>query len=151
LHPGRSEILSSFLVGKELFDRYIDRIRDLKKILTLPHTQGSFLYLFLVGLVFELRALHLQVRLLQNRHPTAYATSILFWLVLEMGSHELFAKAGLEQQSSQSHWYESLAPGFCIYLTNDFAFCVEILSVIDTALLNNVGHSWKSQVINFLS
>jgi hypothetical protein len=96
LHPGRSEILSSFLVGKELFDRYIDRIRDLKKILTLPHTQGSFLYLFLVGLVFELRALHLQVRLLQNRHPTAYATSILFWLVLEMGSHELFAKAGLK-------------------------------------------------------
>jgi len=44
LHSGHSEILGSFLVGKALFDRYINRTSDLKKALDmsrlhLPHTE----------------------------------------------------------------------------------------------------------------
>jgi hypothetical protein len=57
----------------------------------------SHLGYFFVELEFELRASHLQ-----QRYSTTYATfPVHFGLViLEMGSHKLFAKAGLELQSS---------------------------------------------------
>jgi hypothetical protein len=53
-------------------------------------------FLFFVGLTFEFRVLSLQ-----SRHSISWATpSVHFTLViLEMGSHKLFAQVGLELQS----------------------------------------------------
>jgi hypothetical protein len=58
----------------------------------------SIITYFLVGLGFELRTW-----CLQNRHSTARATPPAHFalLILEMGSQELFAWAGLKPQSSR--------------------------------------------------
>jgi hypothetical protein len=67
---------------------------------------GYILFVFLVVMGFELRALHRQ-----NKHSTAWATlPVYFTLVnLEMGSHKLYAQAGFEPWPSGSYRHEPLA------------------------------------------
>jgi hypothetical protein len=63
----------------------------------LKNTNLLIIYLFLVGLEFELRA-----ACLQTRHTTSWATHFAHFalVILEMGSWELFLRAGKELQPS---------------------------------------------------
>jgi hypothetical protein len=68
-------------------------------LLWFKHIYRHIFFLGVVGLGFEFRASHLQSR---DYSPWDTPPAYFALVILEMGSHDLFAWAGLEQQSSLS-------------------------------------------------
>jgi hypothetical protein len=76
--------------------------QTLTLVFTSPSTvqvKTTLFFFLLVGLEFELRALHLQSR---HSYHLNHTSSLFALGILEMESFELFAWSGLEPQSSGS-------------------------------------------------